>query len=77
MSDQPTPIEDQTDAEKEAQRRSRRALIYSIVLGLSFIVLSIGFTLYAFPELPLSRAIGAGIFFGGFLALCSITYSAF
>ena len=42
-----------------------------------FIILGSGFTLYAFPELSVFRAIVAGVCFGGFLGLCSITYSAF
>ena len=52
------------------------ATLYAIALATVFIGAGIGFALYAFPELSTFRAIAAGFCFGGFLTLCSITYSA-
>ena len=55
---------------------SDKGKIYGILLTVIFIVSGIAFALHAFPELSVIRATVAGICFGGFLALCSITYSA-
>ena len=55
---------------------SDKGKIYAILLTAVFIISGIAFALHAFPELSTIRATVAGICFGGFLALCSISYSA-
>ena len=71
------------DLEPEERQHSplrskfRPTTVYAVALATVFIVAGIAFALYAFPELSTLRAITAGFCFGGFLALCSITYSAF
>ncbi len=55
----------------------RRAWTYAVILMGTFVILGIVFAIMAFPELSTPRAALAGACFGGFLALCSITYSAF
>ena len=71
------------DLEPEERQHSplrtklRPATVYAFGLAVIFIVAGITFALYVFPELSTLRAVAAGFCFGGFLALCSITYSAF
>ena len=77
MSEKPKQADEAPEDATPAQSNTRRGVIYAIALVLTFVALSIGFTLYAFPDLSTGRAILAGVFFGGFLALCSITYSVF
>ena len=77
MSEGPEQREEANGSSVSDAKSNRRGIIYAVALGLSFVALSIGFTLYAFPDLSLGRAILAGVFFGAFLALCSITYSVF
>ena len=77
MSQFPQNADSELEPESEPETPSRRGLIYAISLTAIFIILGSGFTLYAFPELSVFRAIVAGVCFGGFLGLCSITYSAF
>ncbi|MGC6417851.1 MAG: hypothetical protein ACON3Z_12080 [Bradymonadia bacterium] len=55
---------------------SKTGKIYAVLLTLVFVGSGIAFALYTFPELSTIRAVIAGLCFGGFLALCSITYSA-
>lgn len=77
MTDEPEQRESPSELSPKTPSSHRRGIIYAIVLVVTFVSLSIGFTLYAFPELSFGRAMLAGVFFGGFLSLCSITYSIF
>ena len=70
-------MDDRPQQEKEAEAPRRRAWIYGIILTSVFVILGVVFAIMTFPELHPARAALAGACFGGFLALCSITYSAF
>ena len=71
-------VEQEPESQPDVQSEfiSDNGKIYAIGLTVIFIVSGIAFALHAFPELSLIRGTVAGICFGGFLALCSISYSA-
>ena len=71
-----TPPETTPEDEAKAAQR-RRAWTYAIILTTTFVILGMVFAVIVFPDLHPLRAALAGACFGGFLALCSITYSAF